>query len=281
MVDTFAAGCETPPRDDGRRFVMAGDLEKAWRRAAALAPEHALALPFAGEHVAVIGAGLAAGVARAYAALREDASQGLTDAPALNDVAGRRDDRTILLSRSGDEPAMIELVEWLRSEAILAVAVGPPPGSPLDELAGDTVPLAAIDGVGGPDAAHALTAFAVLRHHLLAETTGGDANKAARATLPDASGVERWVFIGRRWSLGLAETAARAFRRRSADAVAGPPSDLATGDLGTVDPTTLVWWFDAEDATTFHGDDAPAVRTGALDPAAELVLALRLADSLG
>jgi hypothetical protein len=54
---------------------MASDLEKAWRRAAALAPEHALALPFAGEHVAVIGAGLAAGVARAYAALREDASR--------------------------------------------------------------------------------------------------------------------------------------------------------------------------------------------------------------
>jgi hypothetical protein len=280
----LAAGCETPPRDDGRRFVMASDLEKAWRRATALAPEHKLALPFAGEHVAVIGTGLAAGVARAYAALREDTSQGRTDAPAPDDMPTRPYDRTLLLSHSGDEPAMIERVEWLRSEAILAIAVGAPPGSPLDELAGTSVPLAAVDagdGVGGPEAAHALTAFAVLRHHLLAETAAADAKRAARATLPEASGVERWLFVGRSWSLGLAETAARACRRRGADALAGPPSDLAAGDLGRVDPATLVWWFDAQDATTFQGDDAPAVRTGALDPAAELVLALRLADSLG
>ena len=170
-VDTLAAGCETPPRDGERRFVMASDLEKAWRRATALAPEHALALPFTGEHVAVIGTGLAAGVARAYAALREDASQGRTDAPSPDDVPRRTYHRTVLLSHSGDEPAMIELVEWLRSEAILAIAVGVPRGSPLDELAGTSIPLIAVDGVdgvGGPEAAHALTAFAVLRHHLLA-----------------------------------------------------------------------------------------------------------------
>ena len=260
---------------------MTSDLEKAWRRAAALAPEHTLALPFAGERVAVIGTGLAAGVARAYAALREDAAHGPTDAPAPDDAPHRAYDRTILVSRSGDEPAVIELVEWLRSEAILAIAIGAPPGSRLDELAGVTVPLAAVDGVGGPEAAHALTAFAVLRNHLLAETAAADAAKATRAAIPDASGVERWVFVGRRWTLGLAETAARACRRRAADAVAGSPSELSAGDLGHVGPATLVWWFDAADEVPFDDDHAPATRTAVLDPVAELVLALRLADSLG
>jgi hypothetical protein len=259
---------------------MATELEKAWRRASALAPEHSLALPFVGEHVAVIGTGLAGGVARAYAALREEAAQGLTDAPEPDDLPRRRYDRTVLLSHAGDEPALVEAVEWLRSEAILAIAVGPPPGSPLDELAGVTVPLAAVAGSDRPDAAHALTSLAVLRHHLLGETAAGDAARAARTGLPHVTGVRRWVFVGRRWTLGLAETAARAFRRRGVDALAGPPSALAAGDLGAPDRTTFVWWFDADDAVVDEGDDAPALRTAALDPAAELVLALRLADGL-
>jgi hypothetical protein len=257
---------------------MTSQLEKAWRRAAALAPEHALALPFAGEQVAVIGTGPAAGIARAYAALREDAAHGATDAPAVDDVPTRAYDRTVLLSRTGDEPAMVELVERLRSEAILAIAIGAPSGSPLDELAGVTVPLVAIDGPGGPDAAFALTAYAVLRHHLTGSTGGVDARAATRAPVPDVSGVRRWVFVGRRVALGLAEAAASTFRRRGASAVGGTPAALAAGDLGVLDATTLVWVFGAENGVD-TGD--AAMRRVATDPAAELVLALRVADGLG
>jgi hypothetical protein len=272
---------------------MATGLEKTWRRAAALAPEHALALPFAGERVAVIGTGIARGVARAYAALREDAAHGQTDAPAPDEVPRRGYERTVLLSRSGDEPALVDLVEWLRSEAILAIALGAPAGSPLDELAGATVPLAHVAGSGGDDGAYALTSLAVLRQHLLGTTGGADAARALRAPLPDVRGVGRWVFVGHRWSLGLAEAAARAFRRRGADAIAGPVSELEAGDLGTLDPRTLLWWFEPDGSArgveairrsngdTSDEDDGPAVRVGSLDPAAELALALRLADTLG
>ncbi|HSL10448.1 MAG TPA: hypothetical protein VLA82_03940 [Actinomycetota bacterium] len=283
-LDARAGRLRDSARDDGGPGLMANDLERAWRQACALAPEHSLALPFVGEHVAVVGTGLAAGVARAYAALREDAAQGATDASDPDDLARRTYHRAVLLSHTGAEPALVETIEWLRSEAILAIAVGAPPGSPLDELAGVTVPLAATGGSERPDEAYALTSFAVLRHHLLGETGGRDAARAARAALPDASGVRRWVFVGRRWTLGLATTAARAFRRRGAAAFAGPPSALAAGDLGTLDPTTLVWWFDAADvdgAIADEDDDAPALRIAALDPGAELVLALRLADAHG
>jgi hypothetical protein len=261
---------------------MANDLERAWRRAAALAPEHALALPFAGERVAVFGTGLASGVARAYAALREDTTRTMTDPPIPDDLSPRPYDRSLLLSAAGDEPALVEVVEWLRSEAILAIAVGVPEGSPVDELAGVTVPLAAIDGPGGYEAAYALTAFAVLRRHQAGETGGADARRAIRAGLPDVSGVRRWAFVGRRWTLGLAESAARAFRRRGAAAVAGTPAELASGDLGAFEPTTLVWRFDGGDPLEGDPDEGgPAVRRATLDPAAELVLALRVAETLG
>jgi hypothetical protein len=261
---------------------MVGNLEKAWRRAAALAPEHSLALPFAGERVAVIGTGLARGVAQAYAALREDAAHGPTDACEPDDVAPRTYDRTILLSASGDEPALVGAVERLRSEAILAIAVGAPAGSPLDELAGVTVPLADVAGVGGHEAEHALTVFAVLRHHLLGTTGGAVAARGLTAPILDAGGARRWAFVGRRWTLGLAETAARAFRRRGALAVAGTPSALGSGDLGTLDASLACWSFgEVLDVAPAPDDEGPAVRTASLDPVAELVLALRTAAALG
>jgi len=225
----------------------------------------------------VVGTGLAAGIARAYAAMREDAAHGPTDAPPVDDVPRRGYDRTVLLSRTGDEPGLIEVVERLRSEAILAIALGAPAGSPLDELAGVTVPLAAIGGPGGPDGAFALTAFAVLRHHLTGTTGAGDISKARRASLPDTSGVHRWAFVGRRASLGVAETAASAFRRRGESAVAGTPTALVATDLGPLGSSTLVWTFDAD--VSIAAEDA-TVRRATLDPAAELVLALRLAETL-
>lgn len=258
---------------------MASGLERAWRRAAALAPEHALALPFTGETVAVVGTGVAAGIARAYAALRDDAAQGWTDAAAPDELPMRAYDRTVLLSRTGSEPALVELVERLRSEAILAIAIGAPAGSPLDRLAGVTVPIAvdaAVDGVG-PDGAYALTASVVLRQHLLGRIELREAVRAARAALPDVSALRRWVFVGRRWSLGLADAAARGFRASAVEAVAGTPSELAFGELGPLDERTLVWPLEAAEVDV--GD--AALRRATSEPFAELVLALRVAGSLG
>lgn len=257
---------------------MASGLERAWRRAATLAPEHALALPFTGETVAVVGTGVAAGIARAYAALRDDAAQGWTDAAAPDELPMRAYDRTVLLSRTGSEQSLVELVERLRSEAILAIAIGAPAGSPLDRLAGVTVPIAvdAVDGVG-PDGAYALTTSVVLRQHLLGRIELREAARAARAALPDVSGMRRWVFVGRRWSLGLADAAARGFRASAVEAVAGTPSELASGELGPLDERTLVWPLEPTEVDV--GD--AALRRATSEPFAELVLALRVAGSLG
>src|SRR5262245_40935482 len=73
-----------------------------WRRVHELVGAAAAALPRPGERVAVIGCGTSYYMGQAYAALRERAGSGLTDAwPASEFPAHRPYDRVLALSRSG------------------------------------------------------------------------------------------------------------------------------------------------------------------------------------
>jgi len=62
----------------------------AWSAAAALAADHAGVLPAPGARVCVIGCGTSLYVAQAYAALRERAGQGETDAFPASELPGER-----------------------------------------------------------------------------------------------------------------------------------------------------------------------------------------------
>ena len=76
-----------------------------WREAALLADGLAGLLPASGERVAVAGCGTSWFMAQAYAAAREEAGHGETDAFAASEMpAGRRYDRVLVLSRSGLVP---------------------------------------------------------------------------------------------------------------------------------------------------------------------------------
>ncbi|HEX6132247.1 MAG TPA: sugar isomerase, partial [Actinomycetota bacterium] len=240
-----------------------GDLERAWRRAATLAPEHALALPFARERVVAVGSGASLAIARAYAALREDGGHGPTDAFPPDELPRRDWDRSVLLSRRGDEPELVDALHRLRADAVLAIAIGAPAGSPVDELAGVTVPLEPAPGPGDEDAAYATTALAVLRAHLADDTPddagGRAAASALAAALPDVGGVRRSLLLGHRGSLGLAEAAARSLRAAGADASAGPVSELIAGTLGEAGDGTLVWSFaEPDDAVRGWADGGGA-----------------------
>ena len=73
--------------------------------------DHAGALPPPGERVAVIGCGTSLFVARAYAALREAAGHGETDAfPASEYRFGRRYDRVVAISRSGTTTEVLDTI---------------------------------------------------------------------------------------------------------------------------------------------------------------------------
>src|SRR6201999_611892 len=75
---------------------------ESWATALGLLPRLGDALPGAGERVAVLGSGTSWFMAIAYAALREAAGGGETDAfPASDFRAARRYDRIVVISRSG------------------------------------------------------------------------------------------------------------------------------------------------------------------------------------
>ena len=86
-----------------------------WLRAAELAGDVAGQLPARGERVAVVGCGTSWFIAQSYAAARETAGQGETDAFAASEMpAGRRYDRVLALSRSGTTTEILDLLGRLQ-----------------------------------------------------------------------------------------------------------------------------------------------------------------------
>src|SRR5580693_6284239 len=84
---------------------------ECWLRAAGLAAEVAGILPARGERVAVAGCGTSWFIAQSYAAAREAAGHGETDAFAASEFpAGRRYDRILALSRSGTTTEILDLL---------------------------------------------------------------------------------------------------------------------------------------------------------------------------
>ena len=80
-----------------------------WARAIEMAGSAGAALPGPGERVAAIGCGSSLNVARCYAALREIAGQGQTDAfPASEVPATRRYDRLVYISRTGTTTEVLD-----------------------------------------------------------------------------------------------------------------------------------------------------------------------------
>ena len=81
---------------------------ECWRRAAAVEVE---GLPRHGERVAVAGCGTSLFVAQAYAARREAAGHGETDAFAASEFPlGRRYDRLVAITRSGTTTEVLDLL---------------------------------------------------------------------------------------------------------------------------------------------------------------------------
>src|SRR5690625_6105311 len=80
-----------------------------WRRALEALPAEQGKLPRPGERVLVIGCGTSWFMAMAYAALREAAGQGVTDAVTATEVSPARSyDRIVALSRSGTTTEIID-----------------------------------------------------------------------------------------------------------------------------------------------------------------------------
>jgi fructoselysine-6-P-deglycase FrlB-like protein len=257
-----------------------------WRQAGALARDAAPLLPARGERACIVGCGTSLYVAQAWAALREAAGHGVTDAfPASELPAGRQYDVLVAISRSG---TTTEVVHALRQGlAARTVALTALSESPVSEAADDVVDLSFADERSVVQTRFATTAIALARalaHPESIEAAAADGERALSLALPvEPTSVEQWTFLGRGWTVGLANEAALKLRETAqAWTEAYPAFEYRHGPIAIAAQWRVVW-----SLGPLHPDIAnPIRRTGAsvvapkLDPLASLVLAQRTAVAL-
>ncbi|MET9479416.1 sugar isomerase [Streptomyces sp. NPDC006638] len=267
------------------------DQPESWARAAALADGLKEQLPAPGERTAVVGCGTSFFMARAYAALREGAGLGETDAFAASEFpSGRRYDRIVALTRSGTTTEVLRLLADVRGSA-RTTAITADPRTPVRTAADDLVVLDFADERSVVQTRFATTALTLLRAHLglHSDSVVADARTALAEPLPEGVvGCNQFTFLGRGWTVGLAEEGALKMREAAlAWTEAYPAMEYRHGPISITTGGTATWSLGpapdglAEQVTATGG----LWVAGRLDPLAELVriqrLALALADLRG
>ena len=265
-----------------------------WSKAIEAASSAASALPRPGERVAAVGCGSSLNVARCYAALREAAGQGETDAYPASEMPGtRRYDRLVFVSRTGTTTEVLDALRRAPRD-MPTTAVTADPGAPLAAEARDVVLLDFADEHSVVSSRFITSSIVLLRAHL---TAGAGAEVAADVrALPDVAAREvarplpaelaeraEFTFLGRGWAVALADEAALKLREASRTwAESYPAMEYRHGPISVSDENTVVWAL---------GDVPPdlladARRTGATvitsgaEPLAGLIGAQRLAAML-
>jgi len=252
-----------------------------WRQVSTGFAQYGGALPKPGQRVAAVGCGTSWFMAMAYAALREDLGQGLTDAFAGSEFpAGREYDAVVVISRSGTTTEVLELI---RQTSLPTIAITATPGSPIVDLADETILLDFADEQSVVQTRFATTTLALLRASLGEDLTqaAADAEAALKVEVNELAKLEQVTYLGTRWTVGLAHEAGLKQREAaSAWTEAYPAMDYRHGPIAIAQPGRGVWIF----GTPPEGllDDVAA--TGAtivhhphLDPMASLVVAQRVA----
>ncbi|MCQ9178832.1 SIS domain-containing protein [Streptomyces sp. IBSBF 2953] len=259
------------------------DQPGCWNRTATEAAGHAEKLPEPGERVALVGCGTSCFMAQAAAALREGAGHGETDAFAASEFPhGRRYDRVVALTRSGTTTEVLDLLARLRGRTV-TTAITADPDTPVATAADHVVVLDHADERSVVQTRFATTALTLLRAHLGLHTDAvvEDARTALAEPLPQGLvDCGQFTFLGRGWTVGLANEAALKMREASLSwTEAYSAMEYRHGPISVSTRGTAVWMF----GEAPHGLAEQVRATGALwvagtlDPLAELVRAQRLA----
>jgi fructoselysine-6-P-deglycase FrlB-like protein len=262
---------------------------ETWRRAAAELATIRDILPQRGDRVAVVGCGTSLFIAQAYAGLRETSGAGETDAFAASEAPdGRTYDVVIAISRSGTTTEVARLLShpWsgARSVAICGVAA-----TPVATSADERVILAFADERSVVQTRFATGALAMLRASLGddVESIAKDGERALASALPlDPATFEHFVFLGRGWTVGLANEAALKVREAAgAWAESYPAMEYRHGPISVAGPRSAVWPLGDVEADLLHdvaATGATIVDHGSdqMDPMAELILIQRTAVAL-
>lgn len=256
-----------------------------WAEAVRLAPDTAGQLPQQGERVAAMGCGTSFFMAQAYAGIREGAGDGPTDAfPASEFPSGRSYDRVVALSRSGTTTEVVRLLKGLGG-GVATVAISAVPETPVVTAASAAVLLEFADERSVVQTRFATTALALLRSHTGEELTRAiaDGGEALGSPTPDPGAFDHFVFLGRGWTVGLANEAALKMREAAGSwAESYPAMEYRHGPISVAGSRSLVWSLgEVEDDVVRDVERTGAtVVRGMMDPMAELVKVHRMAVAL-
>ncbi|MFJ9019714.1 SIS domain-containing protein [Streptomyces sp. NPDC102259] len=259
------------------------DQPACWTRAAAEVSRYASELPGSGERVAIVGCGTSYFMAQAAAALREGAGHGETDAFAASEFPHARSyDRVVALTRSGTTSEVLDLLGRLRGHT-RTTAITADPHTPVMDSADDVVVLDYADERSVVQTRFATTALTLLRAHLglHGDSVVTDARTALAEPLPRGLvDCGQFTFLGRGWTVGLANEAALKMREASLSwTEAYPAMEYRHGPISIATAATATWMFgEAPDGLARQVGATGALWVpGELDPLAELVRAQRLA----
>jgi len=258
---------------------------ECWAKAIELAASAGAALPAAGERVAVIGCGSSLNVARCYAALREAAGQGETDAFPASEVPARPYDHMVYVSRTGTTTEVLDALR--RTPAgTPTTAIAAEPGSPLVHEAGAVVLLDFSAERSVVSSRFITSTIVLLRAHLgedLRALPDAAACELARPLPPGLAGHSEFTFLGLGWAAAVADEAALKLREASRTwAESYPAMEYRHGPISVSDSGTVVWALGEVPSSLL----ADARRTGAMviapdaDPLLGLTGAQRLAAEL-
>jgi fructoselysine-6-P-deglycase FrlB-like protein len=255
----------------------------AWRRAVELLPHVAAQLPPRGARLAVIGCGTSLYMAQAYAAARESAGAGETDAFAASELpAGRRYDALLAISRSGTTTEVLRALE-LVPDGVPAHAVVGVADTPVVAATRRSVVLDFADEESVVQTRFATTALALLLAHvgvdIAAAADHADAALASRLPV-DPAATGSFVFLGRGWTVGLANEAALKLREAAlAWAESYPALEYRHGPIALADARTVAWPIGdvGDDLLADVRATGASVVTPTDHPLADVVLAQRVA----
>jgi fructoselysine-6-P-deglycase FrlB-like protein len=256
-----------------------------WTRAADLAAEVADVLPARGARACVVGCGTSLFIAQSWAALRERAGHGQTDAFAASELPeARRYDVLVAISRSGSTSEVVHALG--RDVAERTVAITADRDAAVGRAADDAIDLDFADERSVVQTRFATTTLALLRASLGQdlEPVVAEAEQALAADLP-AGLLDRaqFTFLGSGWTVGLANEAALKLREAClAWAESYPAMEYRHGPIGITDARSAVWFLAPppaslpEEVAATHA----LVLTPTGDPMAELVKVQRLSVAL-
>lgn len=255
-----------------------------WREAARLAPSLDGVLPAGGQRVAVVGCGTSWFMAQSYAARREAAGHGVTDAFAASEapMTTRDYDAVVAISRSGTTTEVLQLLGQMRGQTPTVAIIGDP-GTPMAGLADQVVALPFADEQSVVQTRFATTTLVLLRAHLGEDVTAAieDAERALRQTVePEWVAAGQFSFLGQGWTCGLANEAALKMRESSQSWTESYPAmEYRHGPISIAADGRVTWMFgQAPDGLRedVEATGARFVQHGG-DPLADLVLVQRVA----